>query len=82
MYVIMTSVEHVQGVAARRVMPILSGRPANARSAPDSSAYADPLGMWNQYRRYVETLGKGSEMVIKRMDKWGINTIANWSSQK
>ena len=25
---------------------------------------------------------KAREMVIKRMDKWGLNTIANWSSQE
>ena len=37
--------------------------------------------MWNQYRRYGENFReKAREMVINRMDKWGLNTIANWSS--
>ncbi|MDR1161191.1 MAG: hypothetical protein LBK45_02520, partial [Tannerellaceae bacterium] len=38
-------------------------------------------GAWNLYRRYGEDFyGKASEMAIKRMDRWGLNTIANWSS--
>jgi hypothetical protein len=38
-------------------------------------------GAWNLYRRYGEDYReKANEMVIKRMDKWGLNTIANWSS--
>ena len=37
---------------------------------------------WNLYRRYGDNYKeKGNEMVIKRMEKWGLNTIANWSSQ-
>lgn len=39
------------------------------------------FGAWNLYRRYGENYReKASEMVIKRMDRWGLNTIANWSS--
>ena len=39
------------------------------------------FGAWNLYRRYGENYrGKANEMVIKRMQKWGLNTIANWSS--
>jgi hypothetical protein len=38
-------------------------------------------GTWNLYRRYSEDFReKANEMVIKRMDRWGLNTIANWSS--
>lgn len=38
-------------------------------------------GAWNLYRRYGEDFQKkANEMAIKRMDKWGLNTIANWSS--
>ncbi len=38
-------------------------------------------GIWNLYRRYGEDFHKKStEMSIKRMNKWGLNTIANWSS--
>lgn len=39
------------------------------------------FGIWNLYRRYGEDYPrKANEMVIRRMEKWGINTIANWSS--
>jgi hypothetical protein len=38
-------------------------------------------GTWNLYRRYGEDFReKANEMVIKRMDRWGLNTIANWSN--
>ncbi|MDR0542234.1 MAG: hypothetical protein LBH19_08460 [Dysgonamonadaceae bacterium] len=40
------------------------------------------FGAWNLYRRYGDDFKeKANEMVVKRMDKWGLNTIANWSSQ-
>lgn len=39
------------------------------------------FGLWNLYRRYGDDFQeKSKELVIKRMDKWGLNTIANWSS--
>jgi hypothetical protein len=39
------------------------------------------FGLWNLYRRYGDDFPKKSkDMVIKRMTKWGLNTIANWSS--
>jgi len=39
------------------------------------------FGVWNLYRRYGDDYPqKSREMIIKRMDKWGLNTIANWSS--
>lgn len=39
------------------------------------------FGTWNLFRRYGENYPeKSREMIIKRMDKWGLNTIANWSS--
>ena len=39
------------------------------------------FGSWNLYRRFGEDYrNKSNEMVIKRMDHWGLNTIANWSS--
>jgi hypothetical protein len=44
---------------------------------PNSASF----GIWNLYRRYGENFReKANEMIIKRMDKWGLNTIANWSS--
>jgi len=39
------------------------------------------IGTWNLFRRYGnEYPDKSKSMIIKRMDKWGLNTIANWSS--
>ena len=39
------------------------------------------FGKWNLFRRYGESYPeKSREMIIKRMDKWGLNTIGNWSS--
>jgi len=39
------------------------------------------FGTWNLFRRYGESYPeKSREMIVKRMDKWGLNTIANWSS--
>lgn len=44
---------------------------------PNSASF----GIWNLFRRYGENYPvKSKEMVIKRMDKWGLNTIANWSN--
>lgn len=41
------------------------------------------LGAWNLYRRYGDDYReKANDMIIRRMDKWGINTIANWSSRE
>ena len=38
-------------------------------------------GAWNLYRRFGENFReKANEMVIKRMEHWGLNTIANWSN--
>ncbi len=39
------------------------------------------FGLWNLYRRYGDDYPeKSKEMIIKRMDKWGVNTLGNWSS--
>jgi hypothetical protein len=49
----------------------------NARQNANSASF----GMWNLYRRYGENFReKAGDLAIKRMDKWGLNTIANWSS--
>lgn len=41
------------------------------------------FGQWNLYRRYGEDYAKKSkEMIFRRMDKWGLNTIANWSDKE
>lgn len=40
-------------------------------------------GLWNLYRRYGDDFKeKAMDMTIRRMDKWGLNTIANWSSRE
>lgn len=39
------------------------------------------FGLWNLHRRFGDEYEeKSREMIFKRMDKWGLNTIANWSS--
>ena len=39
------------------------------------------FGNWNLYRRYGNDYReKSNEMAVKRMQRWGLNTIANWSS--
>jgi hypothetical protein len=39
------------------------------------------FGAWNLYRRFGEDYSKkANEMAIQRMERWGLNTIANWSS--
>lgn len=40
------------------------------------------FGLWNLYRRYGDGFDqKAKDMAVKRMEKWGLNTIANWSSR-
>lgn len=51
--------------------------------ANESRPYDYSFGLWNLYRRYGEDYNeKANEMVIQRMEKWGVNTIANWSSSE
>lgn len=38
---------------------------------------------WNLERRYGEdNFAKAAETTFKRMDKWGVNTIGNWSDKR
>ena len=40
------------------------------------------FGKWNLYRRFGEDFSeKSKEMIIDRMQNWGVNTIANWSEK-
>lgn len=49
---------------------------------PEKPNFAN-FGTWNLYRRYGDDYpAKSKDLVIKRMDKWGLNTIANWSSSE
>ena len=51
-------------------------RQGSGRTGRQSASF----GSWNLYRRYGENFREQSnEMVIKRMERWGLNTIANWS---
>ena len=48
-----------------------------------SSGRQPSYGLWNQYRRFGEEHeAKSKELIFKRMDKWGLNTIANWSDKQ
>lgn len=45
-----------------------------------SSSVGRSYGNWNLFRRYGDDwLAKSREMQVKRMEAWGLNTIANWS---
>ncbi|MBA4410479.1 MAG: hypothetical protein Q8S54_13660 [Bacteroidota bacterium] len=58
------------------------------KELPPSSLITNParpgsvsFGTWNLFRRYGEDYqAKSKEMIINRMDKWGLNTIGNWSN--
>ena len=53
-------------------------RPNAGNREPELSV---SFGAWNLYRRHGDNFNtKANEMIIKRMEKWGINSIANWSS--
>lgn len=44
---------------------------------------APSFGRWNLTRRYGEDYGEQSiDNIITRMDRWGLNTIANWSNSR
>ena len=46
---------------------------------PDNASY----GIWNLYRRYGdEYRDKAIDNIINRMERWGINTMANWSNRE
>jgi len=43
---------------------------------------APSLGRWNLYRRYGKDFrDQSAQNIITRMDRWGLNTIANWSDR-
>ena len=49
----------------------------------ENGRYSAPsLGRWNLYRRYgKDFMDQSVQNIITRMDRWGLNTIANWSSR-
>lgn len=53
----------------------------NNRPGGQSGDFAS-FGNWNLFRRYGEDYrSKSLDLIVKRMDKWGLNTIANWSAK-
>ena len=53
--------------------------PADLWMGTDSYRVAS-FGVWNLFRRYGEAYREKSiDNIITRMDRWGLNTIANWS---
>ena len=61
-----------------KIRPNYGNRP-NAGNRPQELSVS--FGAWNLYRRYGDDFRtKANDMIIRRMNKWGLNTIANWSS--
>ncbi|MDR1783850.1 MAG: hypothetical protein LBR13_06285 [Dysgonamonadaceae bacterium] len=57
--------------------------PADLMPGRQGRGGGSSFGLWNLVRRYGDDYaGKSREMIIKRMDKWGLNTICNWSSRE
>jgi len=53
----------------------MAGQPANPSARPATSFIS-----WNLYRRFGnEWYQKWMDFTVRRMDNWGLNTIANWS---
>lgn len=52
-------------------------------TTPQGQRTGYSFGRWNLIRRYGDDYkAKSNEMIIERMDKWGINTIGNWSASE
>lgn len=61
-------------------LPPKTQAPAQAPNQNQGQRNDYSFGQWNLIRRYGDDYkAKANEMIIKRMDKWGINTIGNWS---
>jgi hypothetical protein len=53
----------------------MAGQPANPSARPATSFIS-----WNLYRRFGnDWYHKWIDFTVRRMDNWGLNTIANWS---
>ena len=54
--------------------------PPGIGSNPDRPNSAS-FGTWNLFRRYGPSYPeKSKDLIIRRMENWGLNTICNWSS--
>ena len=57
----------------KELPPLVPANESGRRRAPS-------FGNWNLSRRYgAEYRDKSIDNIITRMDRWGLNTIANWS---
>ncbi|MDR2911862.1 MAG: hypothetical protein LBV38_00965 [Alistipes sp.] len=55
--------------------------PAEFHSEGRNGTRSASFRAWNLQRRFGDDYrAKAAELTVKRMDRWGINTIANWSS--
>ncbi len=55
--------------------------PAEFRSENQRGGKMASFRAWNLSRRFGENYReKAAELTVKRLERWGINTIANWSS--
>jgi hypothetical protein len=81
------------GIRSRSDMARLKGREYIFAALPKSSdigvttesaGSSDPsLYTWNLFRRYgSDWIPRWKEMTEKRMESWGLNTVANWSDNK
>ncbi len=63
-------------------LPPPQAQPAQNAQQGNPSRPQDPsFGQWNLVRRYGENYREmANENIIRRMDRWGVNTIGNWSS--
>ena len=65
----------------RRKGMLMDMPPERFRQVGRSGRESANFGEWNLYRRYGENYREqANQQIIKRMQKWGLNTIANWSS--
>ncbi|MCE1199303.1 MAG: hypothetical protein LWW85_10080, partial [Marinilabiliales bacterium] len=63
--------------------PIYQEMPPASLTPPNSRFNQPSFGTWNLFRRYGDTYPeKSREMVVRRMDRWGLNTIGNWSGME
>ena len=54
--------------------------PTGIASNPDRPNTAS-FGTWNLFKRYGPSYPeKSKDLIIRRMEKWGLNSICNWSS--
>jgi hypothetical protein len=78
------------GIAPRSEFSRVKGREYIYKALPDAKEFAAPgqpvrpgtysFYNWNLFRRFgSDWYGKWIDFTARRMDNWGLNTIANWS---